>query len=278
MQHRILYFSPAGTTAQIATWIDQCLREHAQESVLIDLAAVVKHEDTSLQALDWSEPCCLWLGSPVYCDHAVPLVEQVLAQLPESVSGFSVPFVTWGGVTSGLALPELAVGLEDKGLKTLAAGKFLAQHSSTWKVDEPFYHGYPGKGELSLVQQLVNLVCVRLATGSGETLNPERLNYLPEAMKADSELKSLALVKAALPPLEADKTLCTGCGICVQQCPLQCINLDPYPVLGSECIRCMQCVRHCPEEAFSFSPEPVYARIIAMAQDSAEEKVSQIYS
>lgn len=275
MQHRILYLSPAGTTAQIAAWISSSLHELGQESELIDLAV---HDAASVQGFDWSLDCCLWLGSPVYCDHAVPLVEQLIAQLPESVSGFSVPFVTWGGVTSGLALPELAAGLQDKGLKPLAAGKFLAQHSSTWKVDEPFYHGYPGPEELSLVRQLVNLVCDRLASGAGDVLNLKRLNYLPARMREDSAGKSLVQVKAVLPPLEAEQAICTGCGICAQQCPLQCIELSPYPVIGSECIRCMQCVRHCPEEAFSHSPEAVYERILAMARDSAEKKVSQIYS
>ncbi|MBN1958184.1 MAG: EFR1 family ferrodoxin [Desulfuromonadales bacterium] len=273
MLHRILYFSPAGTTARIAGWIDRDLRERGRRSELINLATC---DSAGLQAFDWSN-CCLWLGSPVYCDHAIPLVEHQLSQLPVVVQGFSVPFVTWGGVTSGLALPELATRLKKQGFKPLAAAKFLAEHSSTWKVSEPFYRGYPGRRERSLVQQLVNRVCERLDCESNGELNLEKLNYLPKRMREASAGKTLALVKSAMPPLVADSNRCTACGFCVQHCPVQCITLDPYPVIGSTCIRCMQCVRHCPEEAFSFSAETVYERIMVMAEESDEKKESQIY-
>ena len=55
----------------------------------------------------WFESCCLWIGFPGYCDHALPLIEDAICNMPPKCSGFAVPFVTWGGMISGLALPEL---------------------------------------------------------------------------------------------------------------------------------------------------------------------------
>jgi NAD-dependent dihydropyrimidine dehydrogenase PreA subunit len=109
-------------------------------------------------------------------------------------------------------------------------------------------------------------------------LDLSALNYLPQRMQQDSAAKSLALVKAAMPPLELRQELCTQCGICMDRCPMNCIRLNPYPQLGHECVRCLQCVRQCPEQAFVFDPAPVYDRLVGMAEASEEEKNSRIFA
>ena len=185
--------------------------------------------------------------------------------------------MTWGGVTSGLALPELAGQLENRGFICLGAAKVLAEHSSTWSAPIPVAAGRPDVHDLRQLSGLVDRIVDKLKDDVPLRLAGELLDYLPEAQRTASMGKSLALVKAVLPPLLVDQALCSKCGVCAGQCPMNCIRLQPYPELGAECIRCLQCVRKCPEKAFLFDAEPLYARIVEMARMSGEEKISAFF-
>ncbi len=56
-----------------------------------------------------------------------------------------------------------------------------------------------------------------------------------------------------------DLDLCTGCGICIDSCPMDVIRMDRagqkavirYP---QECMNCEQCALDCPEEAVTVTP------------------------
>ncbi len=43
---------------------------------------------------------------------------------------------------------------------------------------------------------------------------------------------------------------CDGCGICVQKCPMGCIEKGkPYKIMETNCLRCGNCYYHCPQKA-----------------------------
>ena len=51
---------------------------------------------------------------------------------------------------------------------------------------------------------------------------------------------------------------CTGCGKCVQRCPLNNITLtDGKPVWGKQCTHCMACIAGCPNEAIEYGKKTV---------------------
>ena len=71
---------------------------------------------------------------------------------------------------------------------------------------------------------------------------------------------------ATFTPLEIERDLCKGCGLCVDVCPKHCLELDEavvnalghHPVELTDadlCTSCAICARACPDVAFT-----VYAR------------------
>jgi|WetSurMetagenome_2_1015567.scaffolds.fasta_scaffold1198258_1 Fe-S-cluster-containing hydrogenase component 2 len=51
-----------------------------------------------------------------------------------------------------------------------------------------------------------------------------------------------------------DQEKCTGCGQCVDVCPIEAIGLDNgMAVVSDECIECWACTDACPMEAISLS-------------------------
>ena len=53
--------------------------------------------------------------------------------------------------------------------------------------------------------------------------------------------------------VQIDQEKCTGCGLCVNVCPVQAISLenDKAKVDKGTCTECGQCVDECPNKAIS---------------------------
>ena len=275
-QHIIVFFSPAGTTRRVALHIEHCLAECGITARLVDLG-LPAGGPVQAGGLGLDGPCCLWIGSPVYCDHALPLVAEWIEGLPSSTRGWAVPFVTWGGVTSGLALPELADLLQARGFQTVGAAKVLAEHSSLWAAAEPLGAGRPDAADLAQVRELVAAVVANLGQAAPAPLDLRRLDYLSPSLRTEAASKSLAKAKSMMPAPRAVETRCTRCGECAAACPVGAITLDPYPVMAEHCVRCQQCVRICPEGAFPHDPAATAIRIVAMAAASDEDKVTRVF-
>ena len=275
-QHIIVFFSPAGTTRRVALHIEHCLAECGITARLVDLG-LPAGGPVQASGLGLDGPCCLWIGSPVYCDHALPLVAEWIEGLEPSARGWAVPFVTWGGVTSGLALPELADLLQTRGFQSVGAAKVLAEHSSLWAAAEPLGAGRPDAADLAQVRDLVAGVVANLAQAAPVPLDLRLLDYLSPSLRTEAASKSLAKAKSMMPAPRAIETRCTQCGECAAACPVGAITLDPYPVMAEHCVRCQQCVRICPEGAFPHDPAATAIRIVAMAAASDEDKVTRAF-
>ncbi len=275
-KHCIVYFSPAGSTRRVAERIHQSLVGHGCSPTLVDLSTRDGSVSATMEAC-LRQPSCLWLGSPVYCDHAVPPVTDLIEVLPSLSQGWAVPFVTWGGVTSGLALPELARQLRKKQFIPVGAAKVLAVHSSMWSSPQPLAAGHPNSEDLAQVDLLVDAVVANLAKDAVVPLDLAVLEYLSPWLQADAAGKSLAAAKAARPPLAAEEQRCVQCGLCAEVCPMAAITLEPFPLIAESCVLCMQCVRLCPEQAFPFNSEMVAAHVRDMAARSDEEKATKCF-
>lgn len=277
MKHFIVYCSPNGSTRHVAETIANRLSELGEASTLFDLADPKARQDLGRRRPGVDSPACLWVGSPVYADHVTPPVERFLLSLQKSTRGCAVPFATYGGVNSGLALLEMGRMLIERGYVLLGAAKILAVHSYMWRSNDPLGAGHPGEEDDEAVCSLVAAVRDKLSSPAPSPLSLADLDYQPIERKEASLKKSVATAKQAFPPMAVDQERCTRCGACAALCPSGAITLTPWPEFGEDCFFCLKCVRECSEEAIPMDMSAAEARIRGMALAIDETPPSMIF-
>jgi ferredoxin len=277
MNHLIVYCSPNGSTRHVAGVIAARLVELNSPADSFDLGQPSERQELQRACARMPSPSCLWIGSPVYVDHMVPPVEHVLQRLPWGGGSYAVPFVTWGGVNSGVALAEMGALLVQQGYALLGAAKVLAVHSSLWRSEQPLGAGHPDAQDDAAVQHLVDAVQEKLCASAVQRLPLEALDYQPEAIKIEAGKRSIALAKQAYGPLAAAAESCSQCAECVEKCPVQAISLDPYPKFGEACFMCLKCVRECPQDAIPLDMAASEQRIRGLAVAIKETPPTRIF-
>jgi len=271
----VVYCSPGGSTRHVSRVIEKEI-ENAGISVLS--ADLGKGDDGSSVINEaGNEKICLFIGSPVYVNHPLPSVMRFISDLPDNADICAVPFVTWGGASSGIALYDMGKALIDKGIPLIGAGKILSLHSTMWRCENPLGKGHPDEEDDRLIRKLVREVLKKAAAGSAESLSLSDLAYQTEKVHAEMEKMTLETVRLNMPNKELSEELCTECEVCAETCPVQTITLSPYPEFGDNCIFCFQCVRNCPEEAITTDLTLSEERIRMRAKQFEEHPPTQIF-
>lgn len=269
----IVYLSPGGSTRHVARAIEDRLKELGGDVTILDLAREADAGALYEQLSESSGDTLLFVGSPVYVGHAVPPVTAFLENLPETDKVAAFPFVTWGGVSSGIALWEMGKTLTEKGYHLAGAAKVLAVHTMMWQEDEPLGEGHPDPDDDEMIRSLAEAVYAKKV---GEDDIPlDALDYQPGALKEEMLKVTLKKAEEKMPNRKVDEDLCTECGICGDVCPTDAIAFTPYPQFGPSCIFCFNCVRECPEEAIKADMSPVAPRLKSRAEQLAERPLTK---
>ena len=245
----IAYCSPAGSTRQVAKILEKGLSQSKTKPVMLDLA---KGHDRSaaLEVINTSgQKVCLFIGSPVYRDMAIPPVMNFIKELPQLEGNYAVPFATWGQACSGLALWQMGDALMKKGLQIAGAAKVVALHSMMWPADDPAGKGHPDKSDKGSIAEMAATLQARFDSGDIPVLALEALDYQPR--KRAEEIKNKINAPWFIITKEVDSEACTQCGICEEECPVDAVILDPYPEFDQNCFDCFNCIRLCPEDAIA---------------------------
>jgi ferredoxin/flavodoxin len=270
MKYFIIYISPAGTTRHVAQRIEKTLCDLTYEVESFDLGARITISDLTARIREAGNDVCLFIGSPVYGCHAVPPVMEFMMQLPDNGKGYSVPFVTYGVVTSGIALHEMGMTLNRKGYTVIGAAKIVAVHSLMWRAHNPLGEGHPDAADNQMIEEMVRKVHGKLSSKPVKVLPLSELDYQPPGVRENMRKVTLEAARQFLPPRQVNTEACTLCGICVEKCPVEALTLDPYPVFGATCFLCYNCVRLCPENAINTDLSKMEAPLKKGAEKTAE--------
>jgi len=251
----VAYISPAGTTKQVAEIIAQEVKRRGHSAHLQDLAG--RRPNAGPIYENFSPGDVLFVGSPVYAHHPIPHVTEFLSGLPSTSDSFAAPFVTYGVVTSGRALFDMAKIMDSKGLRLLGGIKVLAVHSMHWQSDDPVGEGHPDSEDAARIQEFVGAILSKKERKEAEALPLEALAYNQEMPAEPSGQSRLEVLKSATLPLLLDTEMCTQCGVCVDSCPVANIVLSPYPVFSDRCILCYNCIRSCETNAVSSQAQEI---------------------
>jgi ferredoxin/flavodoxin len=275
----IAYFSPAGSTRHVAGVLEKQFQTLGAEVSSFDLGAGNKGVAATIsQKMASSEAkSCLFVGSPVYVSHAVPLVMECIAGLAENPEAFAVPFVTWGGACSGISLFEMGRELINKKFTLLGAAKILAVHSLMWQLEDPLGGGHPDADDIRLVEELVNHIHRKLSKANPKGIELDHLAYQTQENHAEMEKVGLQTAKSHMPERTIDTDLCNQCQICAELCPADAVTFTPYPEFGHGCVLCFNCMKKCPERAILADLSEIWQRITDRAAFFSERPYSQIF-
>lgn len=267
----VAYISPNGSTRAVADVMAVQLGGSGQEVTVLDLADR-SGQSGFLKRLKAAEQACLVIGSPVYRDMAVPPVMDLIAELPDGKNLAAVPFVTWGLACSGVALWQMGQALIKKGCRLAGAAKVAAVHSMMWQADAPVGAGHPDEADTQQIKELAEALVSRPGN-----LSLADLDYQPENLAAESKGK-MAKPWMVIPKT-VDEAVCTQCGTCEAECPVEAVVLEPYPQFNRHCFDCFHCVRTCPEDAIQ--PGVPLSKIEAMIRERVtginEQPLTQIF-
>lgn len=257
----IAYISPGGATKEAALALKDALVSKKIEVSVFEVGR--KNSFKRVQDALKEDGVIFFPGSPVYVSKVLPTIKELVSEAKTDKKIPSVPFVTWGCVTSGIALYDAGKALNENGFEIAGALKVPGPHSMMTPSEDALGTGHPDKADKKIIAEFVDKLLLLLESDdySSKCLTPEDIQYQPEEKKAEMEKGDVYKARANMPQKMVSESLCTTCGICAELCPVEAIEMNPYPVFNDNCISCFNCYKQCPEEAILCDLAPVAERI-----------------
>lgn len=243
-----MYFTGTGTTEKVVTHIGKKIAEKLgveYEDYDFTLPKVRKVEKSFI------EEDLVVFGTPVIAGRVPNLLLKYLDTLKGN-GALAVPVVLYGNRNFDDALIELRNILKDKGMKPIAGGAFIGEHSFSKILGA----GRPDAKDMEIASTFAENIFEKV---TGKDFDPEKLievkgetpirfYYQPR----DSKGNSIDIRKVKP---KTNMELCNKCGLCASICPLGSINPeDPSDVFGI-CMKCCACVKRCPNGAKYYDDE-----------------------
>ena len=243
-----MYFTGTGTTEKVVTHIGKKIAEKLgveYEDYDFTLPKVRKVEKS------FTEEDLVVFGTPVIAGRVPNLLLKYLDTLKGN-GALAVPVVLYGNRNFDDALIELRNILRDKGMKPIAGGAFIGEHSFSKILGA----GRPDAKDMEIASTFAENIFEKV---TGKDFDPEKLievkgetpirfYYQPR----DSKGNSIDIRKVKP---KTNMELCNKCGLCASICPLGSINPeDPSDVFGI-CMKCCACVKRCPNSAKYYDDE-----------------------
>lgn len=268
MDITIIQFSPSGNTARVAGGIADALRKLPGMRVqLVDITGdelffspggISRFLESRVSRHD-----LLLIAAPVYAHHLQYHMKNLLAALPrpdgKTWGDLAIPCVTYGGISSGIALEEASDLLHKSGRRVAGGVKVSASHRMTRAfLDTEFNAGKPGAELAPVIGGLMDLIA-GLSAGKTDSAVRRKLRYQSRLTRlvCDIVFDEKKWHRKRYPKVVIDRSACSSCGKCAAACPVRHLEFDAARhLIGNDqngCIHCLNCVTGCPINAVSLA-------------------------
>jgi ferredoxin/NAD(P)H-dependent FMN reductase len=263
MRVAIIVFSPSGNTKKIAAMLAESLQQRNAKVQTIDITGDREFFNGTdpihflQERIDAHDVLCL--GAPVYCHRFQYHLMDLIRSLPKPDGhwgSIAVPFVTYGGVTSGIALEEAGKLLRKSGRTVPAGMKVAGSHCMSDPIlGYEFNKGCPNSASLPLVEQLAERI-MHFSNGTPCADASSTLAYQSRlfSLKTKIIFQEKVWHKKRYPSIAIDSKICINCGKCAKRCPVRHLTKTPEGIRineKSDCIHCLNCMKGCPKQSIS---------------------------
>jgi ferredoxin len=263
MNITIIQFSPSGNTLTVSTAIKSIFEQDSSCKVqLVNLAGdkdfFGNKRNTEFLEKQVKPHDILFVGGPVFAHHMQYNVLELIKLLPAPDTikwGLAViPFVTYGGITSGIALEESAKLLVKTGRSVIGGLKVSASHRMTRAfLDKEYNLQNPGTDLNKIICSMKDKISQIMKNGNLID-KTKLLCYQPriKVLVSNVVFNEKKWHRERYPKVFINADKCTLCGICVDKCPV--LHLKKKVGVGivstsNDCIHCLNCVIECPNRA-----------------------------
>lgn len=261
MKAAIIVFSPSGNTARAASLLATGLERAGIAGAILDITRderyfLAKDKGAFLRAR-LPEHDLLFVGAPVYAHHLQYHAKDLIAALPAPGAGMghiAIPFVTYGGINSGVALEE-AERLLRKGGRTVPSGLKIASSHRVSRVfmDREIDSGLPEGEMVETIDALIRGLGKAAAARARNRPKALRYKSLKARFIANAVFDEKRCHERMYPKILVDSEKCSGCGHCARVCPVCHLAQDERGAIahreGTHCVHCLNCVAECPSKA-----------------------------
>ncbi len=231
--------------------LGELLERQGYATSQLDLGKASRGDIESFIRDELSRASLLVVGSPAYAHHALFPVVTFMGMLPDVPGTPALVFSTYGGVSKGVTLVQLAEALQCKGYRVKGAAKVLCVHSLFFRAKRPPAEGHPDESDWELLEEWIGAVAGRLETEERYTLDPASLRPASPVLRfMDASFFNMRLFSLMFPRFRFCSVRCRRCGTCQDRCPTGRLDILPPPRAGKDCLYCLECVRVCPGAAF----------------------------
>ena len=287
MKAVVIVFSPSGHTLTAARMIRKSIEARGGTADIIDLTK----DDTLLFASDKRENLAvkagefdvLFVGAPVYAGHAEHTVLRTIAMLPfpdEKRSKIAVPFISYGGAHSFIALEEMGRALKRKNYVPVLGIKLASFHTLSKSFRTKILEDRPGDAERRVIDGAVSKVVDLCSDPESIRDNSASFAYTKMPMRFILKILSQERIHAKFKTVSIVYEKCRVCKRCIEVCPVNNFVFTDGIVSvknRKNCILCGECFYNCTNGAIVFDYRKLVKKRLCDGEVVLESPLSAVY-
>ncbi|MFW9824303.1 MAG: EFR1 family ferrodoxin, partial [Candidatus Thorarchaeota archaeon] len=240
----MIYFSQTGGTEKIAQRIKQGILNTGNICKIIEIKRV-KFQNLGKYDI-------IGIGTPTFY-YREPVNVRTFIQGMENVDGTHCFLFCTHGSIIGNTFYYMSEELRNKGYVIIGTFDSYSESSIQFYPQVMHTANHPDEIELKEANTFGESICdISLRIQNGEVSLIPIFKLIDDTWWfKQGNLLTLEVLRQMIPVFEIDKSKCTQCLICQDNCPVDAINVEAEPpeIQKGGCIYCLYCEKLCPEGA-----------------------------